>query len=194
MVIPTPILVGVPLLGLAALVWWEWSKGQSAGAAKATATGPSELPPGSVTSSSPYGSMTLIPPAGGWPAAKAPAPAPARGPIVFQAPAGLPPIHATPLQTGPQSITSLTLDASNLNPPPIKTYSGVFTVYSPPVQGNTGGGYINSATSNPAALIPFVDSPASSLQIFLTAAGGTASVTWYDGNSGQTVTTNLQFV
>jgi len=31
--IPTPILVGVPLLGLAALVWYEWSKGQQSAAA-----------------------------------------------------------------------------------------------------------------------------------------------------------------
>jgi len=46
MLIPTPILIGVPLLGLAALAYYEWSKSQQPatstgpGASKTTATGP----------------------------------------------------------------------------------------------------------------------------------------------------------
>ena len=43
-----------------------------------------------------------------------------------------------PAAQGPQSIQQITLDAGNLNPAPIKTFNGIFTVYSPPVQGNTG--------------------------------------------------------
>jgi hypothetical protein len=94
----------------------------------------------------------------------------------------------------PQQITSLTLDAGNLSPPPIKTYSGIFNVYSPPVQGNTGGGWINSASSNPAIWTPLVNYQSSSLQVLLTDVAGTVSVVWYDAASGRTLTTNLRFV
>ncbi|HXB28126.1 MAG TPA: hypothetical protein VNV25_25575 [Gemmatimonadaceae bacterium] len=94
----------------------------------------------------------------------------------------------------PQQMTSLTLDAGNLSPPPIKTYSGIFNVYSPPVQGNTGGGWINSASSNPAIWTPLVNYQSSSLQVLLTDVAGTVSVVWYDAASGRTLTTNLRFV
>ncbi len=109
--------------------------------------------------------------------------------VVFQAP------YIPPAQ-GPQSIQQITLDAGNLNPAPIKTFNGIFTVYSPPVQGNTGGGWINSASSNPASLIPLAAliNRNSSVQVALSDATGTASFNWYDADSGQTLTTNLTFV
>ena len=187
MVIPTPILVGVPLLGVAALVWWEWSKSRS----------PSVSYGGSPTGGPAGGSPT------GGPAGSSPA-GPANCPagmywngkrcirqVVF---------HQLP-NTGvesqaPQAITSLTLDARNLNPPTIKSYPGVFNVRAPAVAGNTGGGWINSATSNPASwtALAGLNSRASSAQILLDGSAGTVSVAWYDAASGKTAVTNLTFM
>ena len=55
---------------------------------------------------------------------------------------------------------------------------------------------MNSASSNPASLIPLAAliNRNSSVQVALSDATGTASFNWYDADSGQTLTTNLTFV
>jgi hypothetical protein len=66
MLIPTPILIGVPLLGVAALVYYEWSKGQSSsGAIKSGTTtvapnGTTTVAPNGTTPSSPTGSLPVL--------------------------------------------------------------------------------------------------------------------------------------
>jgi hypothetical protein len=69
MPIPAPILFGVPLVGLAALLWWEWSKSQSSSSSTTKATGPSSAAtgpssaPGKIVFKAPQGIGPISPPA-----------------------------------------------------------------------------------------------------------------------------------